>query len=59
MKLSVKKRQEEGSCNHCQCRETEEVILIQSKTSSFTVCVPCFSDLLLKMKHLEKGKFNR
>jgi len=42
----IRSRQQEGSCNSCQRRDQEIVILIQLNTLSFRLCNDCADTLI-------------
>jgi hypothetical protein len=50
---SIRSREQEGSCNACQCRDEETVVLVEMKTLSFRVCERCAKELRKKLEALE------
>ncbi len=49
IRCSIRSRQQEGSCNSCQRRDQEIVILVELDTLSFRVCDRCAKELATKM----------
>ena len=55
--VSIRSRQQEGSCNSCQRRDQEKVILVDVKGFSFRLCMECAEELTGQLTKLEsKGK---
>jgi predicted amidophosphoribosyltransferase len=52
VRCSIRSRQQEGSCNSCQRRDQEIVILAELRTLSFRVCNRCAKELAEKMTAL-------
>ena len=52
VRCSIRSRQQEGSCNACQRRDQEIVILAELRTLSFRVCNRCAKELAEKMTAL-------
>jgi len=53
---SIRSREQEGSCNACQCRDQETVVLVEMKTLSFRVCERCAKELRAKLAALCEPK---
>jgi len=53
---SIRSREAEGSCNACQCRDQETVVLVEMKTMSFRVCERCAKELRAKLAALCEPK---
>jgi hypothetical protein len=52
IQCSIRSRQQEGSCNSCQRRDQEIVILVELNTVAFRVCNRCAKELSEKMTAL-------
>ena len=52
VRCSIRSRQQEGSCNSCQRRDQEIVILVELNTLSFRVCDRCAKELAEKVTAL-------
>ena len=52
VRCSIRSRQQEGSCNACQRRDQEIVILAELMTLSFRVCNRCAKELTEQMTAL-------
>ena len=39
------KRTEEGSCNACQCRDDDKVIVVKLRTLSIRLCHECAKEM--------------
>ena len=52
IQCSIRSRQQEGSCNSCQRKDQEIVILVELTTVSFRVCNKCANELAEKMTAL-------
>ena len=52
VRCSIRSRQQEGSCNSCQRRDQEIVILVELNTMTFRVCGRCAKELVDKMTAL-------
>ena len=52
IQCSIRSRQQEGSCNSCQRKDQEIVILVELTTVSFRVCNKCANEFAEKMTAL-------
>lgn len=52
----ISTRQEDGSCNACQRRDEDAVILTNMRTISFRVCNSCAKDLSEKLAAVLAGE---
>lgn len=52
IRCSIRSRQQEGSCNSCQRRDRESVILVELNTMTFRVCSRCAKELVDKITAL-------